>query len=290
MEEPPFAFAVKNYPLAPITYYKVGGPARVALLPATIEEAEAAHRWMLHQPERHLVLGGASNVLIADTGFPGIVLFTTNLKQIDLLGSDRYRFEAGVEMDTVVREIMVDHNYEGVGALAGIPASVGGAIYMNAGTVNGSTSQFLESIDVLRDGALVTLVADPAWFEYRTQQFCGPDDVIVRGTFRFRHADQDQQTIYDHYIQRRRERQPQGNCCGSVFRNPPGEHAGRLIEVCGLKGARRGGAIISPLHANFIMNDANASFEDVLGLIQLCKERVREQFGIDLHEEVKIIR
>ncbi|HNT89888.1 MAG TPA: UDP-N-acetylmuramate dehydrogenase, partial [Candidatus Hydrogenedentes bacterium] len=85
-------------------------------------------------------------------------------------------------------------------------------------------------------------------------------------------------------------RGPRGYCCGSVFKNPPGDHAGRLIEACGLKGARRGGAVISPMHANFIMNENNAGFDDIVGLIQLARSRVREQFGVELEPEVRIIR
>ena len=90
-------------------------------------------------------------------------------------------------------------------------------------------------------------------------------------------------------MQRRKEKQPQGRCCGSVFKNPPNDHAGRLIEACGLKGTRLGGAEISPLHANFIMNAGGATCQDILALIDLCKQRVHNQFGIQLEEEVRVI-
>ena len=126
-------------------------------------------------------------------------------------------------------------------------------------------------------------------YGYRGQTFCPPRSLILGGVFRFTPAEQDQRPIYDHYIRRRKEKQPQGNCCGSVFRNPEGDHAGRLIEACGLKGVRRGGAVISPMHANFIMNDSDARFDDIVGLITLCKATVKERFGIDLREEVVIV-
>lgn len=285
----PFDFAVKDYALAPATWYRVGGPARVALFPRTVEEAVAAHRWMLEQPLRRLVLGKGSNVLISDAGFPGTVLMTEQLDKVEPLGGGRYRVEAGLELDRLVREVILANNYEGTGALAGIPGSVGGAMFMNAGTVNGSTCDVLESADVAGPGGLKTVRVEKNRCAYRSQSFCGKDELIVRGTFAFSAAEKDQRAVYDHYVRRRREKQPQGNCCGSVFRNPPGKHAGRLVEACGLKGERRGGAVISEMHANFIMNDGGATFEDILYLIDLCKRRVRERFGIELQEEVRVI-
>ncbi|HOZ47976.1 MAG TPA: UDP-N-acetylmuramate dehydrogenase [Candidatus Hydrogenedentes bacterium] len=286
----PFEFAVENHPLAKATLYHVGGPARVALFPQTTDEACAAHAWMLTQPRPRLVLGNGSNVLIADQGFPGIVLFTEGLNQIEALGNHRYRIQGGIDLDHIVRAIILANNYEGTGALAGIPGSVGGALYMNAGTVNGSTCEFVESVTLITPKGLVTIAMKPELYGYREQRFCATDDLILEGVFRFSHAQEDQQAVYEHYMNRRRERQPQGRCCGSVFKNPPGEHAGRLIEACGLKGAQRGGAVISPIHANFIMNEGGATCEDILWLIGLCKKAVHERFGIELVEEVRIIR
>lgn len=287
---PSFAFAVENYPLAPATLYRVGGPAKLALLPRSPEEAIVAHKWMLAQDTRRMVLGGGSNVLIADEGFPGIVLFTCGLKHIEDLGDHRYYAGAGPDLDDLVRQVMLPNNYEGVGGLTGIPGSIGGAMYMNAGTANGSTCELMESVDVLRPDGLHTVPMHPSLYDYRGQIFCAPGEVILGGIFRFATAGKNQQEIYDHYKRRRLEKQPQGFCCGSVFKNPEGNHAGRLIEACGLKGTRHGGALISPLHANFIMNEDHATFGDIVHLIQLAKDAVREKFGIALEEEVRIIR
>lgn len=289
MDRPPFEFAEEQYPLAPATLYRVGGPAAYALVPRNADEAIAALEWMLERPTPRLILGRGSNVLISDGGFSGYVLITTRLTGMEPLGNDRYRVEGGFDLGRLVREVLVPNNYEGTGALTGIPGSVGGAIYMNAGTVNGSTCEYLESVELFGPRGLVTIPMEPSQYAYRSQHFCGPDDLILRGVFRFRRSDQDQRAVYDHYMQRRREKQPQGSCCGSVFKNPPGDHAGRLIEACGLKGTRRGGAIISPMHANFIMNEDNATFDDILGLIHLCRETVKDRFGVDLEEEVRVI-
>lgn len=290
MEIPPFEFAREHYPLAPATLYNLGGPARIALLPRNLEETRQAYEWMIRQPLPRLILGGGSNVLIADEGFPGIVLFTTRLLDFESLGNHRYYVGSGHDLDWLVTHIMLPNNYHGVGGLTGIPGSVGGAIYMNAGTNKGTTCELMESVDLLKPSGYLRLPMTPDRYAYRGQQFCAVGDVILGGTFKFTPAVEDQRAIYHRYKQRRIEKQPQGHCCGSVFKNPPGDFAGRLIEDCGLKGTRHGGAVISPMHANFIMNDNNASFYDVLHLIQTAKRAVREKHGIELEEEVRIIQ
>jgi len=290
MQAPPFEFAIPEYPLAQATRYRIGGPAQWALFPRTREEAVRAYEWMQQQSLPCLVLGGGTNVLISDRGFPGVVLFTTSLRELRCLGEHRYYIGAGVELGAVVQEVMLTHNYTGVGGLTGIPGSVGGAVYMNAGTVNGTICELMESVDVLTKAGLRVSPMTPDLYTYRGQSFCRPGELILGGTFSFQPATTDQRAIYDHYIQRRKNTQPEGYCCGSVFKNPPGEHAGRLIEQCGLKGTRHGGAVISEKHANFIMNENNATFADVLALIQLAKEQVFARFGICLEEEVQIIR
>ena len=167
MDAVPFEFAYPNFVLAPATLYRVGGPAKLAIFPRTQQEAVAAYAWMLEQPLPHLVLGGGSNVLISDDGFPGTVLFTTELKELSALGEHRYYAGAGLELDELVRRVMLEHNYAGVGGLTGIPGSVGGAIYMNAGTVNGSTCQLMASVDVLKRDGLQTIPMRPELYDYR---------------------------------------------------------------------------------------------------------------------------
>jgi UDP-N-acetylmuramate dehydrogenase len=290
MDKPPFDFAVENYPLAPLTLYNVGGPARLALIPRTIEEAAAAYEWLCRQDCRRVVLGGGSNVLIADEGYDGVVFVTSKLNRIETLGSDCYRIDAGVILDDVVRNIMLVNNYAMVGGLTGIPGTVGGAIYMNAGTVNGSTCMLMVSVEVAGPGGLRLIPMHESLYSYRGQTFCPRGSLILRGTFQFNRSGEDQRAVYEHYVQRRKETQPQGRCCGSVFKNPPGEHAGRLIDKCGLKGVRKGGAVISTKHANFFMNEDGATCADLRWLIDFAKQTVKEKTNIELEEEVVYIR
>lgn len=288
---PPFDFAMPDYPLAPETFYRIGGPARWALFPRTLHEMAVAFSWAVRNVEHMFIIGRGSNLLVSDSGFSGAVLFTRDVAGVESLGDDCYRIATGVDLQRLVRDLLVPNNYDATGSLTGIPGSIGGAIVMNAGTVNGATCQWLETVTLMReiDAAPRTFPVTPDDFSYRNQTFCGPRDLILDGVFHFNRAAKDQREVFAHYMTRRRDTQPQGLCCGSVFKNPPGNHAGRLIEACDLKGTRHGGAIISPKHANFIMNEDRATFDDVMALIALCKTRVHRQFGILLEEEVRII-
>ena len=279
---PPFDFVREYYPLAPHTFYRIGGVARWAFLPRTSDEVRRAYAWMTERKIPVLVMGAGSNMLIDDNGFSGGVLFTTELKSIEPVGSEKYRCGAGVTLSDIVTTVMLPNNYTGVGALTGIPGTLGGALYMNAGTVNGSICQFAEIVTMVTSGWRCICARNCTDTE---TVLCGNRDVIMGATV-LTASTKDESFVYRHYIQRRRETQPQGWCWGSVFKNPPENHAGRLIEACGLKVS---GGPLSAKHANFIKNDDNASFEDVRGLIQLVKDTVFDRCGIMLEEEVRII-
>jgi len=282
-------FCLTNYPLAPHTYYNIGGTADFVLIPKNEEETEQAYSLLKTTSCPHFVLGGGTNILISDKGFRGVILFTSQFKKFKELGDDRYFVSSGIELNWIVKEVLLKNNYEGVGALTGIPGSVGGALYMNAGTVNGYICDWVERVSLLTPNGKKEIYIKPELYSYRSQTFCSNKDVILSAIFHFKKANTNQNLIYEHYINRRKEKQPQGHCCGSVFKNPSGTHAGKLIEECGLKGTRHGGAIISPVHANFIVNENNAKFDDVFSLIQLAKTKVKEKFGIILEEEVRIL-
>lgn len=291
MNTPPphFDFVREHYALAPHTFYRIGGPARWAFFPKNQYEVEAAYCWINAQHMPVLVLGAGSNMLIDDRGFPGAVVFTTELKKIEHYAPHEFLIGTGIPLADIVCSLMLPNNYAGVGALTGIPGTLGGALFMNAGTVNGAICEFTKQVSLLTPSGITELDIRPEFYGYRSQSFCKKDRIIISAKLAFEVSEKDETAIYRHYIQRRRETQPQGWCCGSVFKNPPDNHAGRLIESCGLKGTRVGGAIISEKHANFIMNEDNATFQDVMGLMQLVKETVHTRFGIVLEEEVRII-
>lgn len=285
----PPSFIKENLSLAPHCFYNIGGPMRWALFPRSLEEIQEGYQWIQKKGVPFLILGGGTNVLVSDKGYDGAVLFTVGLDYIAPLGSNRFKAGAGTMLASLVTQVLLPNNYTGTGALTGIPGSVGGALYMNAGTVNGTICQFTESVQLLSASGVTRWQMSRDDYCYRGQRFCTTDTVILEGVFSFTVDVKDQQAVYEHYLKRRKETQPQGRCCGSVFKNPEGDHAGRLIELCGLKGTRRGGAVISEKHANFIVNQDNASFDDVYGLICLAKEEVLKHFGIELKEEVRII-
>ncbi|HOQ32158.1 MAG TPA: UDP-N-acetylmuramate dehydrogenase [Candidatus Hydrogenedens sp.] len=284
-----FSFCHSEYILAPHTYYKIGGPADFALIPKNEVELEQSYQVLQQISLPYFILGGGTNVLISDKGFRGVVLITSYHKEFKPLGNDRYFISGGVELDWVVREVLLKNNYEGVGALTGIPGTIGGALFMNAGTVNGCICEWTEKVFLLSSEGKKEVVIKPELYGYRSQRFCSMYELICGAIFHFQKSDKNQQSVYEHYMNRRKEKQPQGYCCGSVFKNPAGYHAGKLIEECGLKGIRKGGAVISPIHANFIINENNATFDDVLSLIRLIREKVYEKFNIKLEEEVRIL-
>ena len=290
MDSVPFDFAFADYVLAPHTRYRIGGPAKIALFPKTFADMKAAYNWLTANKIPFIILGGGTNMLIDDRGYAGAALFTTELKELESLGEHQYRVGAGVVLGDLVRQAMLPNNYTGVGALTGIPGTVGGALFMNAGTANGSVCQLVADVTLLEGNNVHTIPMTEKLYGYRGQSFCRNHALIAEATFRFTPSEQNEREVYEHYMRRRRETQPEGWCCGSVFKNPPGDHAGRLIEAAGLKGKRHNGAVISEKHANFIMNEAGASFDDVFYLINLVKETVQQQFGIELHEEVRIVR
>lgn len=290
MDAVPFDFAFTDYTLAPHTRYRIGGPAKLALFPKIFADIRAAYGWLLKNEMPFIILGGGTNMLIDDKGYPGAALFTTELKELESLGENRYRVGAGVVLGDLVRQTMLPNNYTGVGALTGIPGTVGGALFMNAGTANGSICQLAADVTLMDPEGAHTITMTEQLYGYRGQSFCQNHELIAEATFNFTPSERNETDVYEHYIRRRRETQPEGWCCGSVFKNPEGAHAGRLIEAVGLKGKRHNGAVISEKHANFIMNEAGASFNDVFYLINLVKETVKKEFDVELHEEVRIIR
>jgi UDP-N-acetylmuramate dehydrogenase len=277
--------------MAPLTTFRVGGPAALFLEPETAEDLGASSRAIRSAGVPYVVVGKGSNVLVSDEGFPGLVLRLG--KGYRWAGRDGERLTAGAAMPLpALAGVAQHHALSGLEFGVAIPASLGGAVRMNAGAHEGDMAGVVERVEVylLELGEARSLTSAEVGFSYRRSAL--PADAVVVGTT-LRLGPGDPEAIrasMDAARAWRRRTQPLAEPnCGSVFKNPPGDHAARLIEAAGVKGAREGGAEVSAKHANFIVTRPGASAADVTRLIELVRARVREDQGVDLEPEVQLI-
>lgn len=275
--------------------WRTGGWADRSYVPADLDDL-CVFLKTLPQSEPLLFVGLGSNLLVRDGGIRGTVVFTHGaLKRFFLEnggGAAEIYAEAGVASPKVARHAAV-HDLEGAEFLAGIPGTVGGALAMNAGCYGSETWDVVTRVRTV-DRAGRLQIRDPQEYAigYRhVVPLRAEDEFFVAAWFRFRHGDGDRARLtIKELLSRRIASQPLGQPnAGSVFRNPPGDHAARLIESCGLKGRRVGGAEVSAKHANFIVNTGAASARDIEELIGLVRETVERDTGIALVQEVQIV-
>lgn len=279
---------IENEPMSRHTTIAVGGPARWFFRPASRDAlVQALRRIPADLPL--LPLGRGSNLLVADTGFSGIVVDLGNLDAVELTGRD-VRAEAGARMSRVAR-LCAEHGLAGLEFLATVPGDIGGGVAMNAGAFGQQVSDTLVEVEIVdRRGTRRRMPASALDLGYRRCRL--PEGALVLQAG-FRLDPDDPRAIRERMRAMRARRsatQPlaQPNC-GSVFKNPPGDHAARLIEAAGLKGMTIGGAQISERHANFIVNLGDASCADVLALIERVRRVIRRDFDIELEPEVRIV-
>jgi UDP-N-acetylmuramate dehydrogenase len=279
-----------NEPLAPHTYYKIGGPAFAYVLPGSLEEYELIVQAAIQMKVPFVVLGTGANVLIADKGFPGLVIRGGG-KQCRRIDEHRIIADAGVPLGALMNET-AQIGLQGLEFLAGIPGSVGGAVFGNAGGKDLATG---DRVDLVRwidqAGEVRESTGLECEFAYRTSRFKKSGGTILQATFALEIGDPVLiRTTIEQTLQRKRSVQPLTSAsAGCVFTNPPGQSAGRLIDEAGLKGKRIGGAEVSMLHGNFIINADHATAEDVVILISYVKQQVRDRYGIQLQEEIRYI-
>ncbi|QWF71037.1 UDP-N-acetylmuramate dehydrogenase [Methylomonas paludis] len=278
---------LKNEPLAKYTSWRVGGPAEQMYIPEDKADLIEFIR-QLPADEPVFWIGLGSNLLVRDGGFKGTVINTRNrLKNMKLQGAERVYVESGVPCAHVARYCS-DLSLTGAEFLAGIPGTMGGALKMNAGAFGGETWNIVESVELINAQGQVSERAKQDFaIAYRSVQ--GLEDAWFLST-QLKLSKGDSQAsllqIKD-LLEKRNTSQPTNKpTCGSVFKNPPGDYAARLIEACGLKGYQIGGAIVSEKHANFIVNQGNASAVDIETLIEHIQNQVHSQFGISLQTEV----
>jgi UDP-N-acetylmuramate dehydrogenase len=276
--------------LAGLTAFQIGGPADLLLEVET--EAEAAHAMAAaHRAGvRAFCLGAGTNLLVSDRGVRGLVLrLGAGFRKIAIEGAS-VSAGAAAEFGVLV-ETVVERGLAGLEFGEGIPGTVGGGLVMNAGAFGGEMARVVTLVHgVTAEGATLALTKDDVKFAYRRSEL-PPGFVITRVDFVLERGDRDalRARVAD-LRAKRAARQPRGvPNAGSIFKNPPGTFAGRLLEGAGLKGARMGAAAFSDKHANFIVNLGGARAEDVRALIELARERVKQQSGISLEPEVKLI-
>ena len=281
---------VYGEPLDKYTSFGIGGPADIMVFPEGAADVQAALRLCREERVPYLVLGGGSNLLVRDGGFRGVVLHLEGVfTQLNVEGN-RVWAGAGVRLSRLVA-FCSTLALSGVECLAGVPGTVGGAVRGNAGAFGGSIADHLVAVRLLtREGDEHVFSRDRMEFSYRRSSL--PEGcVILEAAFDLEQGDTGEirRRISANLVQRNRGQPVEWRSAGSVFKNPPGEYAGRLVEKAGLKGVRVGGACISPKHGNFIINLGGATATDILALIDLMQRQVREKMQVELELEVRVV-
>ena len=279
--------------LQPFTTWKVGGPAEWFAEPGEVDELVSLAAWAQAQGLSLRCIGAGSNLLIADSGLPGLTICNRRLQGSRLdAASGLVEAEAGEPIPTLARKA-ARLGLSGLEWAVGIPGTVGGAVVMNAGAQGGCTAEWLHSVRLLDPANPATpfeLEARELDFAYRHSRLQAEAWIVLAATFQLE-AGHDPAAITSHTsanLHSRTSTQPyQQPSCGSVFRNPEPQKAGQLIEALGLKGLQIGDAQVSPIHANFIVNIGQASATDIDALIAEVQRRVLASHGLSLHPEVK---
>jgi UDP-N-acetylmuramate dehydrogenase len=279
--------------LARYTTARVGGPAATLIEVTSADELAEVVIAARKVGMPFLTLGGGSNVLVADAGVPGLTIIN-KAKGIEFREGDRVWCESGTVLPTLARECMA----RGLGGLewaVGVPGTVGGAVVGNAGAHGRDIAATLISATILSD-EVREWSNQELEFAYRSSRIKRSavgnrrSAVVLAATFQLTPGDRlELEHKASEYSEYRRRTQPPGASIGSMFKNPPGDAAGRLIDQCGLKGTRIGDAEISTIHANFFVNHGSAKARDVKALIDLARQRVFEKFGIELELEIELI-
>ncbi len=280
-----------RFRLAPLTTFRIGGPAALFLEPESEGDLVAVGEAIRQTGIPFVILGKGSNVLVADEGFPGLVLRLGRGYRWAARDGDRLRSGAAMPLPALAG-VALNHGLTGLEFGVAIPATVGGAVRMNAGAHGRDLAQTLERVDVfeLRRGAARGVPAAEAGFTYRRSAL-PQDAVVVAATVRLAPGDPAKiRAAMDEAREYRRRTQPLAESnCGSVFKNPAGDSAGRLIDEAGAKGLAVDGASISTKHANFIVTTEGARAADVLELIRAVQELVAARSGVRLEPEVHLV-
>ncbi|HDR6315220.1 UDP-N-acetylenolpyruvoylglucosamine reductase [Bacillus cereus] len=281
-----------NEALARYTTMKIGGPADILIVPKHVASIEKTLQLVKKYKTKWTVIGRGSNLLVSDLGIEGVVIRLG--EGLDHLEVEKHRVRVGGGYPLIkLSTLLSRQGLSGLEFASGIPGSVGGAVYMNAGAHKSDISNILSKALILfENGTIEWLTHEEMSFSYRTSvlQRKRPG-IVLEAEFQLQVGEREGiVSVMQNNKDYRRETQPWNHpCAGSVFRNPTPYFAGDLIEKAGLRGYQIGGAQISEMHGNFIINTGGASAQDVLSLIALIKQTIKDKFGVEMHTEVEII-
>ena len=286
----PASIVRRDEPLAKRTTLRVGGPADCFVEPASDEDLAATVKFCAGRGQKFFILGRGSNLLVRDGGIHGVVISLAHphFSRVEV-SDERLHCGAGAKLKQVAVEAK-RNGLSGVEFLEGIPGSVGGALRMNAGAMGGATFDAVESVRVMNHaGEIREHTTDEIAVEYR----CCPllkNHIALGAVFKCVKASREEvEARMNQFSGKRWDSQPAAPSAGCIFKNPATIPAGKLVEELGLKGTRVGGAVVSAEHGNFIVNDGSATAQDVLQLIEIIRQRVKAERGIDLRTEVEIV-
>ena len=279
--------ARRDIPAKSFTSFRIGGPAAFFAEPSSVDELRELIDTARRFDYPFMVIGNGSNLLVSDAGVDALFI---KMAAYSIDGT-QVGADAGALLCTVARA-SVNAGLMGLEWAAGIPGTVGGGAAMNAGAYGGELSSVLKSVQFInRNGELTARPVRRGDMGYRVSAFAFPEAIVVHVELELMRDDGCARARMEEYAERRRLKQPLDlPSAGSTFKRPQGKFAGMLLENAGLKGARVGGAMVSPKHAGFIVNCGGASFDDVMALIELVQSRVERESGVLLEPEVKIIK
>ncbi|WP_422443597.1 UDP-N-acetylmuramate dehydrogenase [Thermoanaerobacterium sp. DL9XJH110] len=277
-------------PLKNHTSFRIGGPADILILPVDVEEVRKAVMLFKKENIPFFVMGNGTNLLVKDRGIRGAVIkLAQNFNDIEV-ENNILRCKAGVPLSVAARAAQ-ENSLSGLEFASGIPGTVGGAVVMNAGAYGGEMADVVSKVKVLdMDGNVYEMSKNELEYSYRRCVLQRGDRILLEIEMELKPGNPDEIKMkMEDYLTWRKEKQPLNfPSAGSAFKRPPGNFAGRLIEKAGLKGYRIGGAMVSDLHAGFIVNVDNATCEDVLKLISHIQKVIKDKFDVDLELEIQI--
>jgi len=271
-------------------YFKVGGPADIFLTPKSVEQLAETVKICRENNIPYFIIGNGSNLLVKDGGMRGVVIALTKLNKIQSKGNF-IKADAGVLLKDV-SDKAVENSLTGFEFACGIPGSVGGAVFMNAGAYGGEIKNVILEAEVMdNEGNIIVLSKDELELGYRTSKVMKENLIVISAIFQLELGEKEViESRVEELTRKREEKQPlEYPSAGSTFKRPEGYFAGKLIQDAGLKGYSIGGAAVSEKHSGFVINKNGATAKDILDLIKYVQQEVYKQFGVELHTEVRIL-